>query len=209
MVNQPNTIRQININPQEQIYKDITFKQKQQFQEINRARSPQSSQIGMKNFQLQNGQLSPLKQIPKNGMIPPQRIKTFQITTMEGKRINSDNNNNKNVNLDVSKNISSARKLVSQLNTINNGNFQKIPLINRNNTPNLIQRRMRYLKTDNQLNQVQLSRVFEQTNKNQENNLMMKQRVRNGVSPNVQKIGMRPTLNYTNNFRHLNISNNY
>ena len=196
VVNQPNTIRPINMNPQEQIYKAITFKQKQQFQQINRARSPQSGQIGMKQFQLQNGQLSPLKQIQKNGMIPPQRIKTFQITTMEGKRINSDKYNNKNVNLNVSENISSARKLVPQLNTINNGNYQKIPLINRNNTPNLIQRRAQYLKAANQLNQRQLSRVFEQTNKKQQNNLVMQQRVRNGVSPNIQKTGMRPTLNY-------------
>ena len=129
-------------------------------------------------------------------MIPPQRIKTFQITTMEGKRINSDKYNNKNVNLNVSENISSARKLVPQLNTINNGNYQKIPLINRNNTPNLIQRRAQYLKAANQLNQRQLSRVFEQTNKKQQNNLVMQQRVRNGVSPNIQKTGMRPTLNY-------------
>ena len=209
VVNQPNTIRPINMISQEQIHKAITFKQNRQFQQINRTRSPQLGQLGIKQFQLQNGQLSPLKQIQKNGMIHAQQIKTFQINTMEGKRINSDNNINKNVNLDVSKNINSSIKLVPQLNAINNGNYQRIPLINRNNTPNLIQRREQYLKTENQLSQRQLRRIFEQTNKNQQNNLMMQQQIRNGASPNIQKIRMRPTLNYSNNLRPINISNNY
>ena len=187
------------INKDVSIHKAATINQKLQPQ-MFRARSPQ---LGPKPLQIPNGQIninkapasklqvSPVKQTQKNG-IPNQPIKKFQININQeyGKRLNSDNNLIQNLN------INSARKVVPQLN-IANGNIQKAPLM-RNNTPNLIQRRTQYLRTGKQLSQNQI-RILEQNGKNMQNNLMLQQRLRNGYSPNVQRIGMRPTINLNNN----------
>ena len=200
-INHPNAITSNNMNPPGHILKTLTIKQNQQLQQTNGGRSPQLSQMDIRQFQPQNAQISPLNQIQKNGIPPSKQIKTFQIA-MNGKRINSENNINRYINPQ-----GSPRKVVPQLN-INNGNYQKIPLINKNNTPNLIQRRAQYLKSKRQLSQHQL-RIYEQINKNQQNNLVNQQRLRNDVSPNIQKIGMRPALTMCNNFRTLNGINNY
>ena len=195
--------------PEDQIHKAITFNQKPIIaQAINRPRSPLiTGQQAFKQISPQNVQnisnkvvsnqakLSPQRQFERNAILTNQQVKAIPIPA-NGKRIYSGNAVN-TYNQNMIQNPNNNIKIIPNIN--NNGQINKIPL-DRNSFNNQNLRGVNLpIRQERKISQMQL-RLTEQNSKNQQN-IIVPLHIRNGVSPFVQRIGMRPILALPNNHR--------
>ena len=203
-INQP-----IQNRPEDQTHKAIRFGPKKLLsQPINSPRSPllkgqqqilpQNIQNISNKFLSNHMKLSPQRQFERNAILANQQVQQVKAIPIpvNGKRIYSGKDGNT-----FSQNmIQNPNNLNFVQNISNNGQIKKIPLDRNTFNNNQIQRGQNLpIRQERKLSQAQL-RLIEQNSKNQQN-ITIPFHIRNGVSPIVQRIAMRPILTLQNNHR--------